>query len=57
MWVQIALTALCVILLIFLPANVRISRLERSHRCFSMGMEDVSRAYRIARASDRARVF
>ena len=44
MWVQIALTALCVILLIYLPANVRMSRLERSHRSFEMGMSRVPTA-------------
>ena len=57
MWVQIALTALAVILTFYLPANRRMARLERSHRSFAMGIEDVSRAYRIAHASDRAGVF
>ena len=57
MWAQIGLTVLFVVLLIYLPANVRMSRLERSHRSFAMGMEDVSRAYRIAHSSDRAGVF
>ncbi len=57
MWVQIAITVLFVVLLIYLPANIRMGRLERSHRSFAMGMEDVSRAYRIAHASDRAGVF
>lgn len=57
MWVQIGLCALSLILLIYLPANLRMRRLERSHRNFAMGMEDVSRAYRIAHASDRAGVF
>ena len=33
------------------------ARLERSHRSFAMGMEDVSRAYRLAHAADRAGVF
>jgi hypothetical protein len=57
MWAQIAVTVLFVVLLIYLPANIRMSRLERSHRSFAIGMEDVSRAYRIAHASDRAGVF
>lgn len=57
MWAQIAISVLFVILLIYLPANVRMSRLERSHRSFAIGMEDISRAYRIAHASDRAGVF
>ena len=33
------------------------ARLERSHRSFAMGMEDVARAYRMAHAADRAGVF
>ncbi len=57
MWVQIGLTVLVVMLVIFLPSNLRMARLERSHRSFAMGMEDVSRAYRQAHAADRAGVF
>jgi len=57
MWMQIVLTGLALILLLYLPANRRMARLERSHRSFAMGLEDVSRAYRIAHAQDRAGVF
>jgi hypothetical protein len=57
MWLQIGLTVLLLLLVFFLPGNLRIARLERSHRNFAMGMEDVSRAYRQAHASDRAGVF
>jgi hypothetical protein len=57
MWLQIALTLLLVLLCFFLPSNLRMSRLERSHRSFAMGMEDVARAYRMAHAADRAGVF
>ena len=57
MWLQIGLTALVGLFLIFLPGNLRISRLERSHRNFAMGMEDVARAYRQVHAADRAGVF
>jgi Flp pilus assembly protein TadB len=57
MWAQIAVTVLCVLLLIYLPANVRMARLERSHQKFAMAMEDVLRAYRIGHASDRAGVL
>ena len=57
MYLQIALTALCCLLCLVLPANARMARLERSHRSFEMGIEDVTRAYRIAHASDRASVF
>lgn len=57
MWGQLGLTLLFLVLTVYLPSNLRMSRLERSHRSFAMGMEDVSRAYRIAHASDRAGVF
>lgn len=57
MWVQIGLTGLAALLVLFLPANHRMARLERSHRSFAVGMEDVSYAYRMAHAADRAGVF
>lgn len=57
MWAQLALTLLVLLLLVYLPANTRMARLERSHRSFAMGIEDVARAYRLAHASDRASVF
>ncbi len=57
MWAQIAMTVLAVLLTLYLPANRRMTRLERSHRSFAMGIEDVARAYRQAHASDRAGVF
>jgi membrane protein implicated in regulation of membrane protease activity len=57
MWAQIALTLIFLLLCAFLPANLRMSRLERSHRSFQMGMEDVARAYRMAHAADRTGVF
>ena len=57
MWLQLGLTALFVILCFFLPANARMARLERSHRSFLVGVEDVARAYRMAHAADRAGVF
>jgi membrane protein implicated in regulation of membrane protease activity len=57
MWLQLGLTALLLLLLFFLPGNLRISRLERSHRSFAMGMEDVARAYATAHAADRRGVF
>lgn len=57
MWLQLGLTALVLLLLFYLPANLRMARLERSHRSFAMGMEDVARAYRLAHAADRVGVF
>ncbi len=57
MWVQIALTFLVLALTLYLPANSRMARLERSHRSFAIGMEDVTHAYRTAHTADRAGVF
>ncbi len=57
MALQVGLTALFVVLGAFLPANARMARLERSHRSFAVGMDDVVRAYRQAHAADRAGVF
>ena len=57
MWVQLAVTVLFIILTFYLPANSRMARLERSHRNFAIGMDDVARAYRTAHAADRAGVF
>lgn len=57
MGLQVGLTVLFVVLGAFLPANARMARLERSHRSFALGMDDVVRAYRQAHAADRAGVF
>ena len=57
MWLQIGLTAIVSLMGLYLPANARMARLERSHRSFAMGMEDVSHAYSQAHAADRAGVF
>lgn len=57
MYVQIAATVLAVGICFFLPANVRIMRLERSHRKFSMSMDDIARAYGAVHAADRGRTF
>jgi hypothetical protein len=54
---QISLAAFLLLLCLFLPANGRMARLERSHRSFAMGLEDVAQAYRLAHAADRAGVF
>lgn len=57
MWLQLGVTALSLLLLFYLPANTRMSRLERSHRSFAIGIEDVAHAYRRVHAADRAGVF
>ena len=57
MWLQLGLTLLLGLMTFYLPANARMSRLERSHRSFAMGREDVAQAYRQAHAADRAGAF
>ncbi|MAM61168.1 MAG: DNA repair protein [Maritimibacter sp.] len=57
MYVQIAVTALFVLLMLFLPANRRIMQLERSHRDFTVSMDDIAAAYRVSHEADRAGLF
>ena len=57
MYLQIGLTVLAVGLCFFLPSNRRIIQLENSHREFSIGMDDVSRAYGAVHAADRGDTF
>lgn len=57
LYVQIGLTAFAVGLCVFLPANARIMKLERSHRRFSVDMNDIARAYQISHQADRKGVF
>lgn len=57
MWLQIGLTLLLVMMTFYLPANARMARLERSHRSFAIGMNDVAQAYRHVHTADRAGVF
>lgn len=57
MYAQIGLTALLLMICFFLPANTRMSRLERSHRSFQISMEDVRRAYEVVHKADRRSVF
>ena len=44
-------------LVVYLPSNQRILRLENSHRRFSINMQDVARAYDAVHKADRAGVF
>jgi len=57
MFAQIGVTILLCLLCVYLPANARIGRLERSHRSFQISLEDVRRAYEIAHAADRRQLF
>lgn len=55
--VQIAFTALLVIMATYIPASYRVARLEHTHRRFEIDMDDVTRAYRAAHYADRAETF
>lgn len=57
MYMQIGLTVLTVGICFFLPSNSRIIQLENSHRQFSIGMNDVARAYGAVHAADRGDTF
>ena len=57
MWAQVVVTALTIALTFYLPSNLRMARLERSHRSFAMGLDDVATAYRLAHAADRTGTF
>jgi hypothetical protein len=56
-WLQLGVTFFLILVSLLLPANGRMLRLERSHRSFAMGVQDVAHAYRLAPAADRAGVF
>ncbi|MBD3787165.1 MAG: DNA repair protein [Sphingomonadales bacterium] len=56
-WIEGGLAALGLVLFLYLPAHARVARLERSHRDFHIGMEDVARAYAAAHAADRQGAF
>ncbi|WP_254449233.1 DNA repair protein [Ruegeria sp. HKCCA5491] len=57
MFIQIALTALILMLAFYLPANARMMALENAHRKFSLNMQDISYAYQLAHAADRGDTF
>jgi len=55
--VQIGLTVLVLMLAIYVPSGRHVLRLEASHRDFRLGMDDITRAYEAAHASDRKGAF
>ncbi|MEM9970643.1 MAG: DNA repair protein [Pseudomonadota bacterium] len=57
MALQIGATAVVVLMSVFIPSNVRVLRLENSHREFRLAMEDILQAYELAHAGDRAAAF
>ncbi len=57
MALQLGLTALLVMVALFLPSTRRVMKLEMSHREFRVNMDDVTHAYRAAHMADRAETF
>lgn len=57
MVVQIGVVLLLLCIAAALPSGLRVLRLERSHRDFSVCMSDVADAYHAAHAADRAGAF
>ncbi|MEO9827176.1 MAG: DNA repair protein [Paracoccaceae bacterium] len=57
MALQLGVTALLIMVALFLPSTRRVMRLETSHRDFEVNMDDVTRAYRAAHMADRAETF
>ncbi|MCT4559346.1 MAG: DNA repair protein [Pelagimonas sp.] len=55
--VQLGVLGLSLILACGLPSQARLMALETSHRRFQVGMDDVTRAYALAHAADRADTF
>lgn len=56
-YVQVIATGLVLCAALMIPTNMRLNALERSHRSFHMGMDDVARAYHLCHTADRAGVF
>lgn len=56
-YVQIGLTIFALTLCVFLPSNLRIMKLETSHRKFEISVDDITHAYHAAHAADRDTTF
>ncbi|PTV94624.1 hypothetical protein C8J27_107155 [Rhodobacter aestuarii] len=56
-WIEAGVASLGFVLLLYLPAQRRVMAIERSHRNFRIGTEDVASAYRAIHAADRKGVF
>lgn len=57
MILQLGLTGFAVSLFLFLPSHRRMMKLEKSHRDFTISMDDVAQAYRASHAADRQGAF
>ncbi len=56
-YLQVGLTIFALTLCVFLPSNLRIMKLETSHRKFEISVDDITQAYHAAHAADRDSTF
>lgn len=54
---QIGVTALVILLAVYVPMNRHVMMLEASHREFSIGMDDITQAYQAVHYADRRAMF
>lgn len=54
---QIGVTALFLLLAIYVPTNRHVMMLEASHRDFALSMDDITRAYKAVHLADRRDTF
>ena len=57
MALQLGVSALLILVALFLPSTRRVMTLEMSHREFVLNMDDITSAYRAAHMADRAETF
>ncbi|MEM7752043.1 MAG: DNA repair protein [Pseudomonadota bacterium] len=54
---QIAVTALFLLLAIYVPSNRHVMMLEATHRKFALSMDDITKAYKAVHLADRQKAF
>ena len=54
---QIGLTALMLLLAVYVPTNRQVMMLEAAHRDFAVSMDDITNAYRVVHLADRRKTF
>lgn len=54
---QLGLTALFLLLAVYVPTNRQVMMLEATHRKFAISMDDITRAYQTVHLADRKKAF
>ncbi|MEM9437309.1 MAG: DNA repair protein [Pseudomonadota bacterium] len=57
MLAQVLAAGICVALLFYLPAALKVMQLDHAHRRFQLTMEDVAKAYDLCHSADRSGTF